>query len=81
MQVLQGVNGDTTTGASHISVAENGTLAYTPGSALAAANRLMWVDRKGSAQPLESPQGLYFDPRISPDGTRVAVVWQTITAG
>jgi Tol biopolymer transport system component len=81
VQVLQGVNGDTTTGASHISVAENGTLAYTPGSALAAANRLMWVDRKGSALPLELPQGLYFDPRISPDGTRVAVVWQTITAG
>ena len=81
VQVVQGVNGDTTTGASHISVAQNGTLAYTPGSALAAANRLMWVDRKGSAQPLELPQGLYFDPRISPDGTRVAVVWQTITAG
>ena len=76
VQVLQGVNGDTTTGASHISVAENGTLAYTPGSALAAANRLMWIDRKGSTQPLELPQGLYFDPRISPDGTRVAVVWQ-----
>jgi Tol biopolymer transport system component len=81
VQVLPGVNGDTTTGASHISVAENGTLAYTPGSALAAANRLMWVDRKGATQPLELPQGLYFDPRISPDGTRVAVVWQTLTAG
>ena len=81
VQVLQGVNGDTTTGASHISVAENGTLAYTPGSALAAANQLMWVDRQGMAQPLPLPQGLYFDPRISPDGTRVAVVWQTLTAG
>jgi serine/threonine-protein kinase len=81
VQVLPGVNGDTTTGASHISVADNGTLAYTPGSALAAANRLVWVDRTGAGQPLELPQGLYFDPRISPDGTRVAVVWQTLTAG
>ena len=81
MKVLPGVNGDTTTGASHISIAENGTLAYTPGSALAAANRLVWVDRKGVTQPLESPQGLYFDPQLSPDGTRVAVVWQTLTAG
>ena len=81
VQVLPGVNGDTTTGASHISVADNGTLAYTPGSALAAANRLVWVDRTGAGQPLELPQGLYFDPRISPDGTRVAVVWQSLTAG
>ena len=81
VKVLSGLNGDTTTGASHISIAENGTLAYTPGSALAASNRLVWVDRKGVAQPLESPQGLYFDPQLSPDGTRVAVVWQTLTAG
>jgi Tol biopolymer transport system component len=81
VKILSGVNGDTTTGASHVSIAENGTLAYTPGSALAASNRLVWVDRKGLAQPLESPQGLYFDPQLSPDGTRAAVVWQTITAG
>jgi Tol biopolymer transport system component len=41
----------------------------------------MWVDRQGMTQPLPLPQGLYFDPQISPDGTRVAVVWQTVTAG
>jgi serine/threonine-protein kinase len=81
VQVLQGVNGDTTTGAAHLSVAGNGTLAYAPGSASAAANRLMWVDRQGKTQALQLPDGLYFDPRISPDGTRIAVVWQTLTAG
>jgi serine/threonine-protein kinase len=79
VQVLQGVNGDTTTGASHIAVASNGTLAYAPGSAQAASNRLMWVDRRGATQPLPLPPGLYWDPRISPDGTRVAVAWQTVT--
>jgi Tol biopolymer transport system component len=81
VQVLRGVNGDTTTGASHLSVADNGTIAYASGTALAAANRLVWVDREGKASPLGLPQGLYFDPRISPDGTRVAVTWQTLTAG
>ncbi|HKH70975.1 MAG TPA: protein kinase [Vicinamibacterales bacterium] len=81
VQVLRGVNGDTTTGASHIAIAENGTIAYASGTALAAANRLVWVDRQGKAQPIGLPQGLYFDPRISPDGTRVAVTWQTLTAG
>jgi serine/threonine-protein kinase len=81
VQVLRGVNGDTTTGASHLTVADNGTIAYASGTALAAANRLVWVDRQGKTQPIGLPQGLYFDPRISPDGTRVAVTWQTLTAG
>jgi serine/threonine-protein kinase len=81
VQVLQGVNGDSTTGASHLSVASDGTLAYTPGSAQAGSNRLMWVDRTGTAQAIPLPPGLYFDPRLSPDGTRVAVAWQTASAG
>jgi Tol biopolymer transport system component len=81
IQVLQGINGDTTTGAAHIAIADNGTLAYAPGSAQAAANRLMWVNRDGATQALSLPQGLYFDPRLSPDGTRVAVTWQTVTGG
>ena len=81
VQVLRGINGDTTTGASHFAVADNGTIAYAPGTALAAASRLMWVDRQGKAEPIALPQGLYFDPRLSPDGTHVAVTWQTLTAG
>jgi serine/threonine protein kinase/Tol biopolymer transport system component len=81
VQILRGINGDTTTGAAHVAVADNGTMVYVPGSALAAANQLMWVDRQGKAMPIGLPQGLYFDPRISPDGTRVAVAWQSLTAG
>jgi serine/threonine-protein kinase len=81
VQVLRGVNGDSTTGASHLAIAGNGTIAYASGTALAAANRLVWVDRQGKAQPIGLPQGLYFDPRISPDGTRVAVTWQTLSSG
>ncbi len=81
VQVLRGVNGDTTTGASHLAIADNGTIAYASGTALAAANRLVWVDRQGKAQPIGLPQGLYFDPKISPDGTRVAVTWQTLSSG
>jgi Tol biopolymer transport system component len=80
VQVLRGVNGDTTTGASHLAIADTGTIAYAPGTALS-ANRLVWVDRQAKIQPLDLPQGLFFDPRLSPDGTRVAVVWQTLTGG
>jgi Tol biopolymer transport system component len=80
VQLLRGVNGDTTTGAAHLAIADNGTLAYVPGTAMS-ANRLVWVDRQGKTQPLDLPQGLFFDPSLSPDGTRVAVVWQTLTGG
>jgi serine/threonine-protein kinase len=81
VQVLQGVNGDTTTGALHLSAGEDGTVAYVPGSTEGGSSRLMWVDRTGEARALSLPEGLYFDPRLSPDGSRVAVAWQTPSAG
>jgi serine/threonine-protein kinase len=79
--VLQGVNGDSTTGALHLSVAGDGTMAYVPGSARAGASRLTWVDRAGRVQAPTLPEGIYYDPRLSPDGSRVAVAWQAATAG
>ena len=73
VQVLRGVNGDTTTGASHIAMAENGTWRIRP-----AARWRPPIDSCGSIVRARrsrsgSRKGLYFDPRISPDGTHVAV--------
>jgi eukaryotic-like serine/threonine-protein kinase len=36
--------------------------------------QLFWVDRKGATTPVGLPPGLYNDIRISPDGTRIAVL-------
>jgi serine/threonine protein kinase/Tol biopolymer transport system component len=74
VQVLQGVATDTTTGAVHASLAHDGTLAYVPGGSSTDDRSLLWVDRKGAASPLGLPTGLYNDPRVSPDGARVAVL-------
>jgi serine/threonine-protein kinase len=53
-------------------VAANGTLVYQ--SAPANQEReLVWVDRQGVEEPLGAPLRGYVYPRISPDGTRVAV--------
>jgi serine/threonine-protein kinase len=53
-------------------VANEGTLLYTGG--LAAESRtLVWVDRHGREEPLGAPPNAYVYPRISPDGTRVAL--------
>jgi len=33
----------------------------------------VWVDRKGHEEPISAPPRVYGPPRISPDGTRVAI--------
>jgi Tol biopolymer transport system component len=38
---------------------------------------LVWVDRKGNEEPLSAPLHAYFNPRISRDGTRVALGIET----
>jgi len=49
-----------------------GSLVYVPGSVRAAQLKLVWVDRKGTEQPVPAPAHNYVMPRISPDGNRVA---------
>ena len=61
-------------GAAEFAISRNGTLLLAhgtqPGLSLGA---LVWVDRDGGEQPIKLPARHYAYPRISPDGTRVAV--------
>lgn len=57
-------------------VSDLGTLAYVSGEATRAARSkrtLVWVDRKGNEEPLHAPPNNYRLPKISPDGTKVAL--------
>jgi serine/threonine-protein kinase len=55
-------------------LAGDGTLVYaTGGAANGLASTLVWVDRQGRETPTGAPPRAYGFPRISPDGTRVAV--------
>jgi Tol biopolymer transport system component len=58
-------------------VSDTGVLAYVPGGAAAAETRLVWVDRQGRSTPLAADPGSYEWPRLSPDGSRVAVTDRT----
>ena len=60
------------TNAVQFSVAGTGALVYARGLAIA-PNTLMWVDRDGLATPLTAEVDDYTHPRLSPDGTQVAV--------
>jgi Tol biopolymer transport system component len=74
--VLNDVSGDSTTGAVHFSIAEDGTIAYLPGGEQGGMGlyRVMWVDRKGATEAIPIPDGVYIDPKLSPDGKKAALV-------
>ena len=64
----------TDSGAVDAAVAANGTLAYVAGEVVTQSRRtLVWVDRQGRETPIPAPPRAYVHPRLSPDGTRVAL--------
>ena len=55
-------------------VSDDGSLVYVPGSAGGdEVVSLVWVGRDGAEERLPAPPRAYDRPRVSPDGTRVAV--------
>jgi serine/threonine-protein kinase len=66
----------TNVGAVDAVVAANGTLVYVGGAGSLSPvpqRSLVWVDRSGREEALSTPIRDYQYPRISPDGTRIAV--------
>jgi Tol biopolymer transport system component/predicted Ser/Thr protein kinase len=68
--VVDGIQYDPASGATQYGVAGNGTLVYQGGTA--PGTRLMWADTQGVVPAFPTEQ-VYYDPRVSPDGRRVAV--------
>ncbi len=71
--VVQGVQGNVTTGAVSFAISTNGSLVYLPGASAQAERRLVWFDRQGKVEALPAPLRSYADPQVSPDGRRLAV--------
>ncbi len=64
------------TGAANFAISRGGTLVFVPGSAsgpVGIQRSLVWVTRQGREEPLNAPLRAYVIPRLSPDGTRVAL--------
>jgi serine/threonine protein kinase/Tol biopolymer transport system component len=82
--VAEGVMQSPTNGHAQYSFSTTGSLIYVPGEVQATQLRLVWVSRNGAEQPLAAPANSYLNPRVSPDGRRVAIgiisqesqVWQ-----
>ena len=71
---IENVSGDASTAASNFAYADNGTLAYIPGETSRTNLTLALIDHNGVAAQLTAPPQAYIEPRMSPDGHRVAVV-------
>jgi serine/threonine-protein kinase len=57
----------------NLAVSGQGTLVYAPSAGASATRSLVWMDRRGNQSLVGVPQRAYYLPRLSPDGTRIAV--------
>jgi serine/threonine-protein kinase len=73
MQVVRISNGTTTNLVPQVSFSEAGTIVYMPASPRPRQSALVWVNRQGVEQPAGASSGAYYQPRLAPDGRRVAV--------
>lgn len=71
--VAEGVMTDGPSGAAEFALSADGSLVYVAGANPGVRRSLMWVDRDGREEPLDVPPRAYTSPRISPDGTKVAL--------
>jgi Tol biopolymer transport system component len=69
--VLEDVSSTSAAGGDFV-FAQNGSFVYLSGKGSLAGWSISWVDSLGKTQPLHAPLGLYFTPRFSPDGRRLA---------
>ena len=62
----------TVSGAADFAISSDGTFIFIPGSTRP-ERRLVWVDRQGRSEPVLPAPDDFWAPRLSPDGSRLAV--------
>ncbi len=72
--VVDEVRYDPRNGGTHFAVSSEGVLLYGPGRANPPDHHLAWVDAAGRLTRLGGPPRAFREPRVSPDGRRVAVI-------
>jgi hypothetical protein len=70
--VLEGVHYDPRNGGAHFAISETGTLLYVPAAPRSPESYLAWVDAGGRITRISDTARVFREPRVSPDGRRVA---------
>src|SRR5262249_40598971 len=71
--MVEGVSSDAEWGFAGFSVSRDGTLVYMPGRPQGLDRRVVRVDRTGKSRPLMDDRRNFINPRLSPDGRRLAL--------
>src|SRR5262249_22668287 len=71
--MVEGVSSDAEWGLAGFSISRHGTLVYMPGRPQGLDRRVVRVDRTGKSRPLMDDRRNFLDPRLSPDGRRLAL--------
>ena len=72
--VMRAAGGQVTTASANYGISNQGTLVYaTSGADTQIQRKLVWVDRTGREEVIPAPPRGYTYPRLSPDGTRLAL--------
>jgi serine/threonine-protein kinase len=66
------VAGNTATAGGQFAFSAQGTFVYCSGKSSSGTWTLVWLDSSGNSQPLRAVPEIYYGPRFSPDGKRVA---------
>ncbi|MHC4120556.1 MAG: protein kinase domain-containing protein [Planctomycetota bacterium] len=71
--VIPRILSDSVYGSAQFAFSNNGSLVYVPGGDTAKST-LVWVDRQGNEEQLPTPAQNYGTFKLSPDGTKLAIV-------
>jgi serine/threonine-protein kinase len=71
--ILEDIAGNTATAGGQFDFSNDGTLVYLPGGGNS-MHSLVWLDATGHQEPLMNGSPSVLVPRVSPDGTRVAMI-------
>ena len=71
---------NSTTGAALFALSSSGTLVYRARVVTFAQRQMVWVNRSGSEEVISEDRRAYLQPRISPDGKRLAIAIGEVAA-
>jgi Tol biopolymer transport system component len=70
--LLDDVAADSNTAGGQFDFSRNGRFVYLSGKSSTGTWAMAWLDSAGKIQPLLAAPGVYYEPRLSPDGKRLA---------
>ncbi len=70
--LLDDVAADSNTAGGQFDFSNNGRFVYLSGKSATGTWTTMWLDGTGRIEPLLAAPGVYYEPRLSPDGKRLA---------